>query len=54
MFSTGWNTHRDSQSWVEKRSGREEITGDLEEKKERQKGKREIKPVITPLIENGY
>ena len=24
-FSTAWNTQRDSQSWVEKRSGREEI-----------------------------
>ena len=54
MFSTGWNTHRDSQSWVEKRSGREEIKGDLEEKKESQKGKREIKPVITLLSKSGY
>ena len=25
MFSTVWNTQRDSQSWVEKRRGREEI-----------------------------
>ena len=24
-FSTAWNTQRDSQSWVEKRRGREEI-----------------------------
>jgi len=25
VFSTAQNTHRDSQNWVEKRSGREEI-----------------------------
>ena len=25
VFSTAWNTQRDSQSWVEKRKGREEI-----------------------------
>jgi len=25
MFSTAWNTQRDSKSWVDKRRGREEI-----------------------------
>ena len=25
VFSTAWNTQRDSQSWVEKRRGKEEI-----------------------------
>ena len=54
MFSTAWKTHRESQSWVEKRSGREEIKGDLEEKKESQNGEREIKPVITLLSKSGY
>ena len=38
-------THRDSQSWVEKRRGREEI-GDLVEKKENPK-ERAVKPVIS-------
>ena len=28
--------------------------GDLEEKKERQKGERAIKPVVTLLSKNGY
>ena len=46
-------THRDSQSWVEKRSEREE-TGDLVEKKESPKRERAVKPVILLLSKNGY
>ena len=46
-------THRDSQSWVEKRSEREE-TGDLVEKKESPKRERAVKPVISLPSENGY
>ena len=38
-------THRDSQSWVEKRREREE-TDDLVEKKESAKRERAVKPVI--------
>ena len=38
-------THRDSQSWVEKRRGREQ-TGNLVEKKESPK-ERVVKPVIS-------
>ena len=53
MFCTAQNTHRDSQNWIEKRRGREEI-GDLGEKKESQKRERVIKPVITLLNKNGY
>ena len=44
-------THRDSQSWVEKRRGREE-TGNLVEKKESPKGERAIKPVILLTSKN--
>ena len=47
-------THRESQSWVEKRRGREKIEVTLGEKKESQKGERVIKPVITLLSKNGY
>ena len=47
-------TNRDSQSWVEKRWGREEIRGDLVEKKESQKGERAIRPVILLPHKNGY
>ena len=46
-------THRDSQSWVEKRSEREE-TGDLVEKKESPKRERAVKPVISLPSKNGY
>ena len=46
-------THIEIQSWVEKRSGREEIEVTWGEKGEL-KGERAVKPVITPLSENGY
>ena len=42
----------DSQSWVEKRRGREE-KGNLVEKKESPKGERAVKPVISLPSENG-
>ena len=55
MFSTARDTQIDSQSWVEKRMGREEIEmTDLGEKRESQKGERAIKPVITFPSKNGY
>ena len=44
-------THRDSQSWVEKRRGREEIEVG---KKESPKRERAVKPVISLPSENGY
>ena len=37
MFSTAWNTQRDSQSWVEK-EGKGGDRGDLGEKKESKGG----------------
>ena len=47
MFSTAWNTQRDSQSWVEKRRRVEiEVTW---ARKRRVRGERAIKPVITLL-----
>ena len=46
-------THRDSQSWVEKRRGKEE-TGNLVEKKESPKEERAVKPVISLSSKNGY
>ena len=46
-------THRDSQSWVEKRRGREQ-TGNLVEKKESPKEERVVKPVISLSSKNGY
>ena len=58
MFSTAQNTHRDSQSWVEKRREKGRDRGDLGEKKESQKGEskreRAIKPIITLLSKNQY
>ena len=39
-------THRDSQSWIEKRWGRKE-TGHLVEKKESPEEERVVKPVIS-------
>ena len=54
MFSTIWNTQRDSQSWVEKKRGREEIRGNLVEKKESPKGERAVKPVISFPSKNWY
>jgi len=53
VFSTAWNTQRDSQSWVEKRRERED-RGDLVEKRESQKGERAIKPVISLPSKTGY
>ena len=47
-------THRDSQSWVEKRRGKRSDRGDLVEKKESPKGERAVKPVILLPIKNGY
>ena len=38
MFSIAWNTRRDSQSYVGKRRGREEIEVTRGEKKESQSG----------------
>ena len=46
-------THRDSQSWVEKKTGREE-TGNLVEKKESPKDERAVKPLILLPSKNGY
>ena len=47
-------THRDSQSWVEKRSGREEIEATWWRKKESPKTERAVKPVISLTSKNGY
>ena len=46
-------TQRDSQSWVEKRRGREEIEVTWW-KKESPKQERAVKPVILLLSKNGY
>ena len=46
-------THRDSQSWVEKRRGKEE-TGNLVEKKKSSKEERVVKSVISLSSKNGY
>ena len=53
VFSTIWNTQRDSQSWVEKRRGREEIEATWW-RKESPKGERSVKPVISLPGKNGY
>ena len=45
-------THRDSQSWVDKRRGREEA-GNLVKKKESPKEERTVKPVILLSSKNG-
>ena len=52
-YSPPSGTHRDSQSWVEKRRGREE-TGNLVEKKESPKEERAVKSVILLSSKNGY
>ena len=39
MFSTAWNTHRDSQSWVEKKREREEIEVTLGRKRRVKRGR---------------
>ena len=46
-------THRDSQSWVDKRRGREEA-GNLVKKKESPKEERAVKPVNSLSSKNGY
>ena len=47
-------THRDSQSWVEKRRGREETEATWWRKKESPKEERAVKPVISLSSKNGY
>ena len=54
VFSTARNTQKDSQSWVEKRRGREENRGDLVDKKDSQMEERAVKTVIIPPSKNGY
>jgi len=51
VFSTARNTHRDSQNWVEKRRGREEIevTWGRKRRVKSHKGERVIKPVVILL-----
>ena len=39
VFSTAWNTHRDSQSWVEKKREREEIEVTLGRKRRVKRGR---------------
>ena len=46
--------HTDSQSWVEKRRGREEIEVTWGRKRIVKRGERIIKLVITLLSKNGY
>ena len=53
MFSTAWNTQRFTESGREEK-GEGGDRGDLGEKKESPKGKREVQPVITLLSKNGY
>ena len=48
------NTQRDSQSWVEKRRGREEIEATWWRKKESPKWERAVKLVISLPSKNGY
>ena len=47
-------TLRDSQSWVEKRRGREEVEVTWGRKRRVKMGERVIKPIITLLSKNGY
>jgi len=54
VFSTVWNTQRDSQSWVEKRRGREEIEATWWRKSRVQREERAVKPVISLPSKNGY
>ena len=53
VFSTIWNTQRDSQSWIEKRRGREEREATGWRKRRVQRG-REQSPVILLPSKNGY
>ena len=54
MFPAAQNTHRDSQNWIEKKRGREEIEVIWGRKRRAKKGERVIKPVIILLSKNGY
>ena len=55
QFSTVRNMPRDSKGYREERREEEEgDRGDQVEKGGESKGERAIKPVITPLSENGY
>ena len=47
-------THRDSQSWIEKRRGEGRDRGHLVEKKESPKEERVVKPVISLSGKIGY
>ena len=47
-------THRDSQSWVEKRGGREETEETWWRKKRVQSREKAVKPVISLPSKNGY
>ena len=47
-------THRDSQSWVEKRRGEGGGRDNLVEKKESPKEERAVKPVISLSSKTGY
>ena len=47
-------TQRDSQSWVEKRRGKEEIEATWWRKRESPKWERAVKPVISLPSKNGY
>ena len=46
--------HRDSQSWVEKRRGKEEIEATWWRKRRVLSGERPVKPVISLPSKNGY
>ena len=46
MFSTAWNTQKDSELGTEEK-GKRGDRGDLVEKKESPKGERGVKPVIS-------
>ena len=54
VFFKAQNTQRDSQSWVEKRRGREEIEATWWRERRVKRGERAIKPVISLLSLNGY
>jgi len=51
VFSTTQNPQRNSQTYIEKKSGREQIEVTGGEKGE-SKGESTIKPIITPLCKN--
>jgi len=53
VFSTAWDTQRDSQELSREEKWEGGDRGDLGEKKE-SKGERALKPLITLLSKNGY